>query len=142
MNDKIIKTHQFESPIGKVWQAISSAEEISAWFIQADFKAEAGYKYTFTHEQTIIKGEVLKANPVNELVYTWVVSGTEVETVVSWILEENNQGTMLTLEHSGISNYPGKTAIMMFNNYQGGWNSCVENLEKYLFGKYVKKGPG
>ncbi len=135
MNDKITKTHQFRSPIGKVWDAISLAEEISAWFIKADFKAEAGYKYTFTHEQTVIKGEVLKANPVYELVYTWVVSGTDAETVVSWKLEENNDGTFLTLEHSGISNYPGETAVMMFNNFKGGWNSCVENLEKYLTGK-------
>ena len=132
MNDKITKTHQFQSPINKVWDAISLAEEISTWFIKADFKAEAGYKYTFTHEQTVIKGEVLKANPVHELVYTWVVSGTEVETVVSWKLEEKNEGTFLTLEHSGIRNYPGDTAVMMFNNFKGGWNSCVENLEKYL----------
>jgi uncharacterized protein YndB with AHSA1/START domain len=135
MNDKIIKTHQFQSPIAKVWDAISLAEEISAWFIKADFKAKAGYKYTFTHEQTEIKGEVLKANPVYELVYTWVVSGTDAETVVSWKLEENKEGTYLTLEHSGISNYPGETAVMMFNNFKGGWNSCVENLEKYLSGK-------
>jgi len=135
MNDKIIKTHQFQSPIGKVWDAISLAEEISAWFIKADFKAEAGYKYTFTHDQTVINGEVLKANPVYELVYTWVVSGTEVETVVSWKLEEKNEGTFLTLEHSGISNYPGETAVMMFNNFKGGWNSCVENLDKYLSNK-------
>jgi len=135
MNDKIVKTHQFQSPIGKVWDAISLAEEISAWFIKADFKAETGYQYTFTHEQTVIKGEVLKANPVYELVYTWVVSGTDVETVVSWKLEEKDEGTFLTLEHSGISNYPGETAVVMFNNFKGGWNSCVENLEKYLSGK-------
>jgi len=135
MNDKIVKTHQFQSPIGKVWDAISLAEEISAWFIKADFKAETGYQYTFTHEQTVIKGEILKANPVYELVYTWVVSGTDVETVVSWKLEEKDEGTFLTLEHSGISNYPGETAVVMFNNFKGGWNSCVENLEKYLSGK-------
>jgi uncharacterized protein YndB with AHSA1/START domain len=132
MNDKIVKKHQFKHPIGKVWKAISVAEEISAWFIQADFKPEVGFSYTFTHEQTKITGEVLKANPVHELVYTWVVSGTEVITTVSWKLEENTEGTLLTLEHAGISGYPGETAVVMFNNYEGGWNACVENLEKHL----------
>ena len=106
MTDSIIKKHQFESSISRVWDAISRAEEISDWFIMADFKAEKGYKYKFTHEQTVISGEVLRANPVYELVYTWIVSGTDVETTVSWRLEEHKEGTLLTLEHSGISNYP------------------------------------
>ena len=132
MNDKIIKKHQFKSPISQVWNAISVAEEISAWFIKADFKAEEGYKYTFTHENTVISGKVLKSDPVYELVYSWIVGGTEVETTVRWKLEENSEGTLLTLEHFGISNYPGETAVKMFNNFKGGWNSCVENLEKYL----------
>lgn len=119
MHDKIVKTHQFNSPISKVWDAISVADEISSWFIQADFRAEAGYTYTFTHEKTVISGKVLKANPVYELVYTWVVSGTDVETTVSWKLEESGGGTLLTLEHFGISNYPGETAVTMFNNFKG-----------------------
>lgn len=131
-NDKIEKQHQFKQPIEQVWNAISQSEEISEWFIQADFKAEVGYKYTFTHEKTKIVGEVLKANPVFELVYTWIVSGTETITTVSWVLKENENGTLLTLEHSGISNYPGDTAVVMFNNFKGGWDACVNNLEKYL----------
>ncbi len=132
MQDKIIKQHQFSHPIGKVWNAISVAEEISSWFIKAEFKAEVGFQYTFTHEQTKITGEVVKANPVYELVYTWVVTGTEAVTTVRWQLEENSDGTLLTLEHSGISQYPGETAVVMFENYQGGWNECFANLGKYL----------
>ena len=132
MNDTIIKQHQFDCSIAEVWKAISDGAEISAWFIQADFRAEVGYLYTFTHEKTKITGEVLKSNPVHELVYTWTVSGTEVVTTVSWKLEENTAGTLLTLKHTGISQYPGDTAVMMFNNFKGGWDACVGNLEKYL----------
>ena len=131
-NDKITKQHQFVFPIAKVWAAISEAKQISTWFLQADFKPEIGYKYTFTHEKTVITGEIIKSNPVHELVYTWVVTGTEAVTTVSWRLEENASGTLLTLEHSGISNYPGETAVVMFNNFKGGWDACVANLEKYL----------
>ena len=132
MQDKIIKTKQFSYPITEVWKAITVAEKISAWFILADFKAEVGYRYTFTHEQTKITGEVLKANPVHELVYTWMVGGTDTITTVSWWLEEKESGTLLTLEHSGISNYPEATAVFMFENFQGGWIACLKNLESYL----------
>ncbi len=137
VNDKIVKTHQFNYPISRVWDAISKEEEISAWFIKADFKAEPGYKYTFTNEQTIIEGEVLTANPVYELVYTWIVRGTGVETVVSWKLEEKGGATFLTLEHSGLSNYPGETAIVMFENFEEGWRTCLDNLQQHLITAHV-----
>ena len=42
----------YKKSIEKVWQAISTADAISKWFIQADFKAEVNFNYTFTHEQT------------------------------------------------------------------------------------------
>jgi len=132
LQDTIIKQHVYHHSIHDVWKAISSANQISKWFIQADFEAVVGYAYTFTHEQTTITGRVLKANPVHELEYTWIVQGTEVETTVSWHLEESEAGTLLTLTHSGISRYPGETAMVMFENFRGGWVSCLSNLMKYL----------
>ncbi len=136
MNDVISKEHVFSHTIDKVWNAISKAEEISAWFIQADFKAEKGYKYTFTAEPnekgcTIISGEVKNANPY-ELVYTWIVGDTKTETTVSWKLESVEDGTKLYLEHSGISNYGGETAVKMFESFNGGWDNCISELSGYL----------
>jgi uncharacterized protein YndB with AHSA1/START domain len=135
MQDSIIKQHSYNHPIHDVWKAISSAEEISRWFIHADFEAVVGYAYTFKHEQTTITGRVLKANPVHELVYTWIVGGTDVETTVRWQLEASDTGTLLTLEHSGISNYPAETAMVMFENFKGGWASCLTSLFEFLNNK-------
>ncbi len=36
------------------------------------------------------------------------------------------------LEHSGISNYQGETAVNMFNSFDGGWDSRVVKLAEYL----------
>lgn len=136
MKDVIKKVHQYNHNIADVWKAISEAEEISTWFIKADFKAEVGYEYTFTHEGTVINGKVLKADPVFTLAYTWIVSGTGVETTVTWNLKENDEGTMLTLEHSGISNYPNEQmATTMFESFSGGWDSCISKLNKFLTDK-------
>lgn len=133
MKDIIVKEKQYNHSIQEVWNAIANAEEITAWFIKADFKPEVGYNYTFVHEGTTINGEVIQANPVTDLVYTWIVGGTGVETTVSWKLKENDNGTLLTLEHSGISNYPSEEmATNMFTNFSGGWDSCMTNLDKYL----------
>jgi len=134
MKDVIIKEQLFKHSIEKVWNAISNQEEISTWFLKADFKPELGYAYSFKSEGescTEINGVVKEADPYT-LIYTWVVQDTNVETVVTWKLEEVEQGTKLYLEHSGISDYAGDTAIKMFDNFNGGWDNCVAELSKYL----------
>ena len=136
MQDVIKKEQEFNHPIDRVWKAISTQEEISTWFIDADFKAEVGYGYTFTSSPenncTKITGEVKSATPYT-LVYTWKVEGTSTETTVKWMLEETESGTKLYLEHSGISNYPDEeTAINFFNSFNGGWDNCVSELSKYV----------
>ncbi|WP_136480346.1 SRPBCC family protein [Cognatitamlana onchidii] len=136
MNDIIKKEVIFNHDIDKIWNAISKADEISSWFIQADFKAEKGYKYTFTAEPnekgcTVISGVVKNAKPYL-LIYTWVVADTKIETTVKWLLERTSEGTKLTLEHSGISRYTGETAIAMFESFNGGWDNCISGLTNYL----------
>jgi uncharacterized protein YndB with AHSA1/START domain len=136
MKDIIKKEQLFSHPIDKVWNAISKGEEISAWFIKADFKPEKGYKYTFTAEPnekgcTVISGEVQHANPYL-LIYTWIVADTKIETTVKWELTSTQNGTKLNLEHSGISNYAGETAVAMFESFNGGWDNCISGLTGYL----------
>ncbi len=135
MEDCIKKEHVFNHPISKVWDAISKEEEISSWFIKADFKAQKGYQYTFTASEEkgciSITGEIKEADPYT-LVYTWVVENTDTVTTVKWELIEQGDSTKLILEHSGISAYPGDSAVAMFNSFSGGWADCISELEKFL----------
>ncbi|MEM9361485.1 MAG: SRPBCC domain-containing protein [Bacteroidota bacterium] len=135
MNDVINKTQVFNHPIEKVWDAISKGEELSNWFISADFRAEVGYQYTFSSDGKEgcepIMGVVQQADPYT-LIYTWKVKGTEVETTVKWVLEDMNGKTKLFLEHSGISKYAGDTAIKMYTDFNGGWANCISLLGDYL----------
>lgn len=134
MKDVIIKEQILKHSIDAVWNAISKQDEISTWFIKADFLPEQGYAYTFKSEGencTEITGIVKEADPYT-LIYTWVVQDTHVETVVKWQLEEAEQGTKLYLEHSGISNYSGDTAVKLFQSFDGGWDRCIVDLSKYL----------
>jgi uncharacterized protein YndB with AHSA1/START domain len=85
MKDIITKEVTFNHSIDSVWNAITNAKEISTWFLQADFKAEKGYLYTFNskgEDCTKIMGEIKSANPY-KLVYTWIVENTNVETTVT-----------------------------------------------------------
>ncbi|WP_400076363.1 SRPBCC domain-containing protein [Winogradskyella sp. R77965] len=136
MTKTITKEKVFNHSIDQIWNAITKAEEISTWFIQADFKAEEGYQYLFTSEPnekgcTTISGTVKEANPY-KLIYTWIVGDTKVETTVTWTLEDLGNSTKLHLEHSGIENYAGETAIAMFESFNGGWDNCINGLTSYL----------
>ena len=134
MKDSIKKEQLFPHSIQKVWNAISKGEELTNWFIKADFKAEVGYRYTFSstgEDCTEINGEIKKVTPYT-LEYTWIVANTNVETTVTWVLEETDQGTLLHLEHSGISKYKGDTAVAMFSSFDGGWDNCIRGLSQHL----------
>ncbi len=135
MKDLITKERVYNQPIEKIWNAISIGEEISAWFIKADFKAEKGYQYLFTASEengcVNITGEIKKSDPYT-LAYTWIVDGTTAETLVTWKLEPVEGGTKLFLEHSGISKYEGETAVKMFESFNGGWTNCMDLLDTYV----------
>ena len=136
MKDVIKKEVIHNHAKDQLWNAISKAEEISTWFITADFKSENRYTYLFTSPTnekgcTTIGVEVKEANPYT-LIYTWIVGGTEIETTVKWELESTSNGTKLYLEHSGISNYAGDTAVAMFESFNGGWDNCISGLTSYL----------
>ncbi|PCJ67804.1 MAG: hypothetical protein COA58_01315 [Bacteroidetes bacterium] len=133
-NDVITKEVVFNSKIDNVWNAISIGEEISKWFLKADFKPEVGYKYSFrspNDDCEQIHGEVKEATPY-KLVYTWIVAGTNVETKVSWELQSTDEGTQLYLKHSGIAEYDEDTAIKMFESFNGGWDNCISGLTDFL----------
>lgn len=134
MSKKILKEKVFNHSIESVWNAITNANEISSWFLKADFKPEVGYQYTFNssgEDCSPIIGEVISADPY-KLVYTWIVRENPATTIVTWQLERVSNGTKLYLEHSGIEHYSGETAIEMFNNFNGGWDNCINGLTEYL----------
>lgn len=147
MKDVLTKQHQFAQPIAKVWAAITEQDQISKWFMPCDFKAQPGYRYSLISSGDDacerIYGNVITVNPVNELVYSWIVVGTETETIVSWNLEEKDGGTLLTLEHSGISKYPNQdTAIKMFESFTDGWGKCITHLDRFVAGEKVESAHG
>ena len=119
------------APIAKVWKAVSIGEEISKWFIQADFKPEVGYAYTFKHEDTNIKGEVTETDEPNKLVYTWEVEGTGLNSTVEWHLEEDGDSTNVKIVHYGDSENT-EMLTNMFKSFEEGWTDCLNNLDKHF----------
>jgi uncharacterized protein YndB with AHSA1/START domain len=135
IKDTLEKTQWFPHTIDKVWLAITETEQVSKWLVPTDFKAEVGANYALKSPEDgcdMVTGKVIEANPY-KLIYSWInASCNEVETIITWTLKSEKEGTSLTMIHSGISGYPNEVAPKMIESYTGGWERCFNNLGEIL----------
>jgi len=114
-------------PVSRVWDAITTAEGISAWMkyettlerriggrIFVDFKSEGN-----------LEGVVCEWAPERLFAYTWGLS------VVRWELEPCEGGTRLRFTNSHVT-----PDILM--GFSAGWHAFIDHLGPYLAGTTVE----
>ena len=135
VQDTIEKTQWYPHAIDKVWKAITETDQVSKWLAPTNFKAEVGSKYELHSEEAkcnVVAGEVKVATPYT-LIYSWVaLNHKEVETEVKWNLTEENNGTTISMVHSGILKYEKQAAEAMFGSFSGGWKRCFNDIGTVL----------
>jgi len=97
-------------PRERVWRALTDSAAIADWLMPNDFKAIPGHRFQMRTRPApgfdgIVQCEVTQVEPPTRLAYTWVGGG--IETLVTFSLESIDQGTRLTLLHSGFSGMKG-----------------------------------
>ncbi len=130
--DLVIKWH-FPHPPEKVWECLTNPAMISQWLMKNDFKPVVGHKFNF-HTKAIPKMsfdgivycEVLELIPNKKLVYTWR-GGPEpgvigLDTVLTWTLSPDGDGTRMVLEHSGFKGFKNYIASIFMEQ---GWKKKV-----------------
>jgi uncharacterized protein YndB with AHSA1/START domain len=121
----------FGHPPEKLWRALTESPLLAQWLLNNDFEPVVGKKFQFRREAVqdwngVIDCEVLIAEPMRQLSYTWGARG--METVVLFKLTAVEGGTHLRMEQSGFD--PEREA-----NYKGaqyGWTSFFKGLERLL----------
>ena len=119
-SDAIIAQIHIAAPPERVFQALVDPKEVVRWWGQAgifrctEFQSDLqpggplrcagvdgqGKRFEIT-------GEYLEIVAPRLLVYTWVASWTgEAKTIIRWELEAQNQGTLVTIRHSGFAAHP------------------------------------
>ncbi len=141
MNNEIITIERlFDAPVAKVWTAITSKDEMKAWYFDlAEFKAEPDFKFQFTGgpdegPQFLHLCEITEATPQKKLTYSWRYDGYPGISFVSFDLFEKGDKTLLRLTHTGIGSFP-ETANNAFaiSNFKAGWDAIINtSLKNYL----------
>ena len=136
MTESITAVLHLSRPPERVWEAITDPARIEAWLMPNDFRPVLGHRFTFRtrpippHFDGIVHCEVIALEPPRRLAYTWAGGG--LDTVVSYRLEPQGDGTILHFEHSGFD--PDRpTDRMAFKGMEPGWTRHMQvGLERVL----------
>ena len=128
MEKSISKSRFYAAPIDRVWSAITDADALSQWFMEADFESTVGYRFTFKDTPQgkwdgILIGEVLAVDEPHLLEYTWKGNQMKHITTVRWSLEQQVGGTKVSLSHTG---FKGFSDVVVGLFHQFGWNNTAQ----------------
>lgn len=137
MSESVVLDVEMQSPIDRVWQALTDSATLSKWmlFKTNDFKPVVGHTFQFKdapYFEGVIDCEVTEVDEPNRLSYTWATEGVGGErhsTVVTWTLQEARDGvTQLHLEQSGFKS----DAKQEIGGAKAGWKAQLDALQEVL----------
>ena len=130
----LTKTIILKAPPSHVWKFLTQADLLATWFHRGgcDLIQDGDYKIETNslgkEGQTMIWGKVLVADEPNKLVHTFTHPMLEEkETICTWTLTEIEEGTLLTLHHTGFE-LVENTKFSMAQAHDKGWDEHFQRL--------------
>lgn len=139
---ELVITRVFQSPRVLVWQAWTQAEHLMRWSCPKDFTMlfcegdlrvggawRAGMRAPDGHEY-VMGGVYREIAPPERLVFTHGWEEDELhdghETLVTVVLEDENDGTKMTFTQSHLATASSR------DGHAEGWSGAFDNLDAYL----------
>jgi uncharacterized protein YndB with AHSA1/START domain len=128
----------YRVPVERVWKAITDPKQMKEWYFDIpDFRPEVGSEFSFTGTDTeglawIHLCTVTEVIPFRKIAYTWQYKDQEGNSLVTWELFAQENGTRLKLTHSGLESFPPLKSLAK-ENFAMGWGEIVgKSLPAYL----------
>jgi uncharacterized protein YndB with AHSA1/START domain len=118
-----------------VWDYLTTSELMAQWLMPNDFEPILGYDFQFRIKPLpamefdgIVYCKVLEIVPFKKLSYSWKSGPGEgqitVDSVVVWRLTSKDNGTELSLEHTGFAE---TVNLALYSGMNEGW---LKNMQK------------
>lgn len=125
----------YEQSSSEIWEYLTQSELIALWLMPNNFKAVPGHEFEFRTNPIpglglsgIFYCEVLEILPLKKLVYNWKGGPDKdqitLDTIVEWTLEEQENGTVLKLKHSGFK----KENYSILTGMTDGWRKNIKKM--------------
>ena len=144
---RIDKSIEIAAPPERVWQALTSARELSEWFkmiIEGDIAPGREVWMTVTqpgeYNGMRFPVKIVEMTAPRRFVWTWhpgavdpkMDYATEPQTTVTFTLEPSGRGTRLSVAETGFDALTLDRRAKAFNENTQGWNEVVVWLQQYV----------
>jgi len=144
--DRIEKRVEVRATRSRVWRAITTAKEFGEWFrvnLDGEFAEGATVRGRITHkgyEHVMLEMLVERIEPERYFSYRWhpnpldpaVDYSAEPTTLVEFMLEDAEGGTVITIVESGFDLIPAARRAEAFRSNEQGWAGEIKNLAQYV----------
>jgi len=130
-NEPYVIERVYNAPIAKVWKAITNHEDMKHWYFNIPaFKPEVGFEFTFTGDTPDEKRyvhlcRIMEVIPEKKLSYTWKYEDYEGDSLVTFELYEEENGTRLKLTHEGLETFPAGDPNFARESFNAGWTHII-----------------
>lgn len=123
----------------RVWKAITDKEQMKHWYFDlSSFRPEVGFEFSFAGtgnkgESYIHRCKVTEVVPNRKLSYTWKYEGYPGESLVTFELIPDGNGTKVRLTHDGLGSFPADNPDFARSSFNGGWMALIgKHLPAYI----------
>jgi uncharacterized protein YndB with AHSA1/START domain len=131
-NEAIVVQRIYPVPAEKVWEAITNPEQMRQWYFPMleDFKAEVGFETSFAvpafDKHFLHIWKVAEVIPGKKISYEWRYGGYPGNSLVSFELFEEKEGTRLVLTHKNLETFKGdQYPELARENFILGWTRFI-----------------
>lgn len=114
----------------KVWRALTQPWLIEDWLMPNDFQPQVGHQFSFRSKPVggwsgVTHCKVMAISEPESLSYTWNDDDSDgLRTLVTWTLEEVDDGTLVRMEQSGFRPQDADA----YRGLSGGWPHIIQRL--------------
>ena len=148
MSNSIEKHVEIQSPVSRVWRALTDHREFGEWFrVKLDgpfVPGEVSRGHITYPGYEHLKWEVTIREMVPERLFsfTWhpyavdpdIDYSSEPSTLVEFRLEPKGGGTLLAVTESGFDAIPKERRFEAYRMNEGGWAEQMKNIETHVAG--------
>lgn len=129
-NSTIKAEHFYSHPPASVWRALTSPDLLARWWAPGDIRATIGHRFELDMGQWGKQPcEVIAVEPERLLRIRFATD--TLDTILTWELNAEEEGTRLKLTHSGF-NLDTPMGRQAFAGMRPGWPRVLERIEDVL----------
>ncbi len=139
LSKPIVVEQEFNSSVGKVWNAITRLEEMKQWFFDniPAFEPVVGFETEFSVQSEGRNFQhlwrILEVEPNKKIKYSWRYREHKGEGFVTFELFESKELTNLRVTNEGLDSFPQDIPEFKRESCQAGWEFFIkERLKTYL----------